>query len=187
VSDTYITDEYRDTDDADSTDFTSNFGADAAPAVQPAETVRTESPAARTTKRTGIDRPTVRRIIAKYEELAAANAEHLELLSTALGVPNTPAELTTAIVTGSRTGLTGLTDTLAMSVHADAYEGLIAAITLGRPRLKGVWGVLAEMGAVTGPMPTNDIKAGGAIAKAASVLDGTNKQEIAAVLALAKK
>ena len=145
------------------------------------------SAAPRPTKKAGLDRSAVRRIIAKYEELDSANTEHLELLSIALGVQNTAADLTAAVILGSRNSLTGLTDTLALALQEDAFECIVSAISLGRPRIKGVWSVLAEMGLVSGSIPPADIKAGGAIAKAVAALAEANKTEIAAVLALAKK
>lgn len=156
-----------------------------APAVGPAAPATASAP--RPSKKSGLDRATVKRIIDKYEELAGANTEHLELLSIALGVQNTPADLTAAVIVGGRTSLTGLTDTLALAVADDAFEAIVAAISLGRVRIRGVWAVLAEMGLVSGAIPAADIKAGGAIAKAVASLAETNKTEIAAVLALAKK
>jgi hypothetical protein len=133
------------------------------------------------------DRANVRRIASKYDELTRASAEHLELLSTALNVPNSSVDLTVAIITGSRSGLSALNDTLALSVPGEPYDLIVAAISLGRQRIKGVWSVLAEMGAVNGQVPAGDVKAGGAIAKAAGSLSQENIDEITAVLTLAKK
>ena len=133
------------------------------------------------------ERAAVRRIAAKYGELATASPEHLELLSRTLGVPNTTVDLTVAVVSGSKLDLAALTDTLLLSEPSDPYESIITAISLGRARIKGVWSVLSEMGATTGPIPAGDVKAGGAIAKAAGNLNQENVDEITAVLALAKK
>lgn len=133
------------------------------------------------------ERANVRRVALKYDELTRASAEHLELLSTALNVPNSTVDLTIAIITGTRSGLSALNDTLALSVPGEPYDLIVAAISLGRPRIKGVWSVLAEMGAVNGQVPAGDVKAGGAIAKAAGSLSQENIDEITAVLTLAKK
>jgi hypothetical protein len=157
----------------------------------PFEPVVPEEPASNSTKSKkaagAIDKALVRRIAAKYEELGAANPEHLELLSTALSVPNTTIELTVAVITGGRLGLVALTDTLDLHQNKDPYDGVLAGISLGRARIKGVWSVLAEIGAVSGGIPNADVKAGGAIARAAADLDSVNVEEIAAVLALAKR
>lgn len=180
------------TDSSSTHDFSANehdFAVDAyepAPARVDAAALPVKEPA-RSAKRSGVDRATVRRVTAKYEELLQANTEHLELLSAALGTPNTPADLTLAIITGKNTGLIGLTDTLALAVHADPFDGIVSAISLGRTRIKGVWAILAEMGALSGPIPVADVKAGGTIARAASEMDELDKTEIAAVLALAKR
>ena len=133
------------------------------------------------------ERAAIRRIATKLEQIRTAAPEHLELLSTALGVTNSPIELTVAVMAGNRSALSALNDTIALSVPMDPYDGIIAATALGRPRIRGVWSVLNEFGAVQGALPAADIAAGGAIAKAAGNLSQDNLDEITAVLALAKK
>ncbi|WAC50239.1 hypothetical protein [Frigoribacterium sp. SL97] len=133
------------------------------------------------------ERAAIRRVAAKLEQLRVAEPAHLELLSTALGVANTPVELTVAVMAGNRTALAALNDTVALSQPMDPYDGIISATALGRARIRGVWSVLNEFGAVQGNLPASDIAAGGAIAKAAGNISQDNLDEITAVLALAKK
>ena len=143
-------------------------------------------PTGRSSKRND-DRVKVRRIATKYGELMNASPAHLELLSRALNVANNPVDLTIAVITGAKDGLAALNDTLALTGPQDPYEAIVNAISLGRPRIKGVWSVLAEIGAVSGPFPASDVKAGGAIAKAAGDLGQDELDEIAAVLTLGRK
>jgi hypothetical protein len=163
------------------------IAAPAAPTRVPARTrkVPTTKPASAAKK--GPDRAAIRRIAAKFEEINNASPVHVELLSAALGVENNVVELAVAVMAGGTNSLAGLTDTLALAEETNPYEAIIAAVALGRARLKNVWAVLAEMGAVTGAIPASDVKAGGRIAAAAAELDPTNITEIAAVLQLAKK
>ena len=132
-------------------------------------------------------RALVRRVAAKYEELATASPEHLELLSTALGITNNTIDLTAAVISGSRSGIAPLTDVLALSEPADPYDLIVAAMSLGRNRIKCVWGILAQFGLVTGAAPSSDPKAGVAIAKAIGSIGADVIDEITAVVALAKK
>ena len=161
-----------DEDDTDDTDDTVAHDAVARPVKE---------------TRRALDKATVRRITVKTTDLAAAPTHLRALLAVAFGVPDTVADLTVAVFTGNRDGLLSLTDTLALSEPADPIDTMISAIALGRVRMKGVWSVLSNFGLLSGPVPVVEVKAGGAIAKAAGSVPQANLDEISAVVALAKK
>ncbi|KQO98746.1 hypothetical protein [Leifsonia sp. Leaf264] len=133
------------------------------------------------------DHAAIRRAIVKYDQLLNARPEHLELLAVALGVKKNPVDITFTIMTGGRNAARPLVDAISLTGTDNPYDRLILAMTLGRARLRGVWAVLTELAAVTGQLPTSDVKAGGEVAKAIDELDEAAVAELNAVLQMARK
>jgi hypothetical protein len=122
--------------------------------------------------RKGITKQAAARAIAKYIELTAAPAEHLDVLASSIGAKADPAEIAATIL-----------DAAAES----PYAAMFAVFKLDRDQLKQVWSLLTSVGVASGALPTKDQAAGVAIAEAAAKLGDRERALFESVRSLARK
>ena len=132
------------------------------------------------------DHTLVKRVAQKAQDLAGAAEEERSLLAFLLGTETSIGELTVAVFNSSRSSWTVVAD-LNSVADADPVEAGVIAATLGRPRMKAVWGLLAELGAAQAGMPAIDVKAAVGIAKAAAALLSTDRERVEAAVALGRR
>lgn len=116
-------------------------------------------------KRSGADRGLIRRVAGKTIDLSRAPAEDVQLLSDLLGCKPEPVNLTVAVMSASRADVAVLSEIKDLAASTSA-ERAVAVLTMGRPRMRTLWQVLAALGALGVSMPTSDPKAAMAIAEA---------------------
>lgn len=171
------------TDDDDALDQDGDDELDEDSSDEPVTATSSATPA----RRTGTSRALVRRIAAKAETIAAAPPAHRELLATLFGVEDTTVDLTVAVMTGDRTSLAAISD-LEQVAEAGPFEAGVTAQALGRARMRAVHTLLRSLGEVeTASLNPSDTKAAIAIAKAAHSLSSAAREQMADVVALARK
>lgn len=145
------------------------------------------APGAARTK-AAVNRQLIRRVANKSAELAAAPEARRETLGKLLGVEPNLSDLTFAVMTADRSALAPVADLNAIA-EADPFSAGVVAAALGRPRMKAVWTLLQNLGAQLNPavMPPSDAKAAMALAPAVHRLPGDVREELAQVVALARK
>jgi hypothetical protein len=139
--------------------------------------------------RKGITKQAAARAIAKYIELTAAPAEHLDVLASSIGAKADPAEIAATIISAPRINLGALND-IAPILDAAAespYAAMFAVFKLDRDQLKQVWSLLTSVGVASGALPTKDQAAGVAIAEAAAKLGDRERALFESVRSLARK
>lgn len=158
-------------------------GADDETAAEQAGKKPEAKPASR--KRSGPDRGLIRRVAKKVVELQEADEQDVQLLASLLGSSSEDVtELTLAVMTSSRGDTAALADVKEIA-EANEAERAVQALTMGKPRMKAVWGVLAALGAVNATMPASDAKA--ALALAGATIDDAVIARLDRVSELAKR
>lgn len=136
-------------------------------------------------KRSGPDRGLIRRVAKKVVELQEADEQDVQLLASLLGSSSEDVtELTLAVMTSSRGDTAALADVKEIA-EANEAERAVQALTMGKPRMKALWGVLAALGAVNATMPASDAKA--ALALAGATIDDAVIARLDRVGELAKR
>ncbi|MDQ2740465.1 MAG: hypothetical protein M3Y35_18020 [Actinomycetota bacterium] len=131
-------------------------------------------------------RALIRRVAQKAVELSAAEPDQRALLSSLLGCTDDQVDLTVAVMSAGRAAFRPVSD-LAAIAEADAMEAGLMAAALGRPRMKAAWSVLEGIGAVSGGMPSADMKAAIALAKGAKGMSAKDNATIEAAVALGRR
>lgn len=172
------TDANMDTPDIDGPDETLSGVVDL---VAEPQTKRSSSSAAS-------NRSLIRRTASKAQELAGADAEHLELLGVVLSCGTGLSDLTTTVMTSSAKDAQSLSDALEI-LDSDQLEAGITAASLGRHRLRQLWKLFGALDVVSGDAPASDAKA--AIALVRAVNSGGNadiaREQLESVSSLLKK
>lgn len=105
------------------------------------------------------DRAALRRTAARAQEVAELRGtQTVEIAAAILGTTTEIADLTFAIVTASPRNTAVITDALSI-IDAAELEAGVAALVIGRPRMKQVWTLATALGVVQGEMPASDAKA----------------------------
>lgn len=130
----------------------------------------------------GAERGLVRRVATKSVDLAAAAPRERELLASLLGSGTEIVELTVAVMTAPRGALSVLGDVKDLAEAGEA-ERAVLALTMGKPRMKTLWSVLADLGVVSGGIPASDAKAALALSRADLNDDARARVERVATLA----
>ena len=135
----------------------------------------------------GPNKGLIRRVANKAAELQGAPKPRKETLASMLGCTTELAELTFAVMASDRSALAPATD-LTSIAEEDVFGAALAATALGRNRMKGVWALLTTLGAeLPVTIPPSEAKAGIALARACSKLPAATTDELAKVVALARK
>lgn len=170
-------DDDTDLDEADEQDDLSEPGAVAGGA--------TDVAAARTKNAT--NRALIRRVANKAAELQAAPKSRKDTLASVLGSGTDLSGLTYAVMTADRTALAAVADLTAIA-EEDPWGAAVTATTQGRTRMKAVWALLLKLNVVIlAAIPPSDAKAGIALARACHQLRPDVRDELAKVVALARK
>lgn len=118
----------------------------------------------------------IRRVALKAQELLDAPTKHIAVAAHLLGSSVELPDLTTAIMTAPRSALNPLLDVKELGTMSPLEAG-INVVAMGRPRIRGVWGLLASAGVVSkASLPAADAKAAMAIVTA---VDGLNDDALA--------
>lgn len=134
-----------------------------------------------------VNRQLIRRVANKSAELAAAPEARRDTLGKLLGVEANLSDLTFAVMTADRSALAPVADLNAIA-EADPFSAGVVAAALGRARMKAVWTLLQNLGAdIPASIPPSDAKAAMALAPAVHRLPGNVRDELAQVVALARK
>ena len=137
--------------------------------------------------KSGANRALIRRVANKAAELAGAPKSRKETLASMLGCSTELSELTFAVMSSDRSALAAATDLTAIAVE-DAFSAAVVAGAQGRPRMRGVWALLTTLHAdLPATIPASDPKAAIALAIACSKLSPSTTDELAKVVALARK
>ncbi|GAB2733812.1 hypothetical protein [Nocardioides pakistanensis] len=135
----------------------------------------------------GLDRGAIRRIAVKAQEVTETEETITGLAAHLLGCGTGLADLTTAIMSAPRSATAPISD-LTTIAEADPMEAGVIAAEMGRDRIKAVWNLLAALGAgSSGAMPSANVKAAIAVAKAVFALDEDKKADLESVRALLRK
>ncbi|MBN9214687.1 MAG: hypothetical protein J0J04_07725 [Microbacterium sp.] len=131
---------------------------------------------------------TVRAILAKHAELAAASADDIALLAATLGVKDNVDDLVAHILSTPRLTLSGVTelDAIVQAARIDPFDAVAVAMQ-HEAQAKAVWGILSGVGLLDGPRPSKDGDASVAIARAAGKFGPEHEQRLTAVKDLARK
>lgn len=133
------------------------------------------------------NRALIRRVTNKAGELLDAPAERRATLARLLGSDTGVADLTYAVMTADRSAMAPVTDLTAIA-EADQFAAGIVATAMGRTRMKAVWALLITLGAdIPASVPASDAKAAMALAPAVHKLPQSVRDELAEVVALARK
>ena len=133
------------------------------------------------------NRALIRRVANKAAELQTAPTGRKDTLASMLGVGTDLGNLTYAVMTAARTALAPAADLAAIAAE-EPWGAAVVATTQGRARMRGVWGLLVKLGAdLPAATPPSDAKAGIALAKACHQLPPQTREELAKVVALARK
>lgn len=138
--------------------------------------------------RTVSNRALIRRVASKAAELVNAPKSRRETLASMLGAGSDLGDLTFAVMTADRGALAPATDLTAIA-EAEPFSAGVVAGALGRPRMRAVWALLGTLH-VTLPsvsIPPSDAKAAIALAQACHTLASPARDELAKVVALARK
>jgi hypothetical protein len=162
------------------------------PAQTPRREARRDAPPRQPTKSRDRDREKertlIRRTALKFQELSEQPSGDLGLLASILGTSTSVVDLTIAVMTSSAKDTEITSDTVAI-MDADLVEAAVEAAALGRPRVKGVWAFLTQLGVLHQEMPASDAKA--AVALVRAMREGLDPSElrsrIDAALLLLKK
>lgn len=134
-----------------------------------------------------VNRQLIRRVANKAAELADAPNARLQTLGKLLGVEADLADLTFAVMTADRSALAPVADLNAIA-EADPFSAGVVAAAQGRARMKAVWTLLQNLGAeIPASIPPSDAKAAMALAPAVHRLPADVREELAQVVALARK
>lgn len=146
----------------------------------------TRAPGAGRSKTT-VNRQLIRRVANKAAELADAPSARLDTLGKLLGVEPELSDLTFAVMTADRSALAPVADLNAIA-EADPFSAGVVAAAQGRARMKAVWTLLQNLGAdIPASIPPSDAKAAMALAPAVHRLPKDVREELAQVVALARK
>lgn len=131
---------------------------------------------------------TVRTILAKHAELAAASVDDIALLAATLGVKDNVDDLVAHILSTPRLTLSGVTelDAIVQAARIDPFDAVAVAMQ-HEGQAKAVWGILSAVGLLDGPRPSKDGDASVAIARAAGKFGPEHEQRLTAVKGLARK
>ena len=133
------------------------------------------------------ERNLVRRVAAKAEQVAFAPSSQTALLASLLGCADSVSSLTTAVISGVGRRLSPIADVTALR-DSEPLQAGIAAAAMDRDRLKALWRVLQQLGAVGGGrLPASDPKAALAVAEAAVALSEEQIAELDAVASLGSR
>jgi hypothetical protein len=147
--------------------------------------------AAKTVKKTrprateNVTPKTVRLILDKAEQLAAASPEDMELLSSALGLRGDVETLIAHIVSNTRLSFGGVDElrAIAEAAKTDAFAAMTLAIQF-EAQTKSMWSILSALGLVQGNRPSNDSKASIEIARACAGFTAEHDERLHALHAL---
>lgn len=135
------------------------------------------------------NRALIRKVAAKAEELASAQAKDKALLAHLLGSGTTTADLTVAVITAGRSAFAAVSDLteIAEVVSVKPMKAMLIATAAGRTRQKALWSLLVHFGKLTGKPNASESKAGMVIAEAVSELSKDQHSALDRALALAKR
>lgn len=151
-----------------------------------AEAASDFSPRRRRRSTTDLSKATIRRVLAKADEIAAADESTVDLLSATLGTGKDPADLIAAIFSATKRDFAVLDDAKAL-LSKNKHEVAIEFLTLKSDQRRSMWAVLASFDLVPDSMPGVDAQAAMTVVEA---LDGdlfTITTQIESALALAAK
>lgn len=131
---------------------------------------------------------TVRTILAKHAELAAADPADVALLAATLGAKEDIEDLTAHILSTPRLTLAGVAelDSIVEAARIDPLDAVAVAMQ-HEAQAKAIWAILAAVGLLEGARPSNDGTASVAIARAASRFSAEHTARLDAVRELARK
>ena len=140
--------------------------------------------AAKSRKPARVDKGLIRRSAAKAIELVEADAKDVKLLASLLSSSTDPVSLAVAVMTSTRGDTSALSDVRALADSSQA-ERAVTVMTMSKAKMRGIWQVLAHVGALPGRPPASDSKAALAVADVA--IDETVLARVDAVSVLARK
>lgn len=131
---------------------------------------------------------TVRTILAKHAELAAARPEDVALLAAALGTRDSVDDLVAHILSTPRLTLSGTAELEAIvkAAAVDPFDAVAVAMSY-EAQAKPVWSILTALGLLDGPRPSKDGDASVAIARAAGKFSAEHAARLDAVKDLTRK
>jgi hypothetical protein len=157
---------------------------DDAPDVDEADTSASHTA---TRAKTASNKALIRRVANKATELTGAPKARKETLASMLGCSTELSDLTFTVMTADRSALAPAADLNAIAAE-DPYSASVVALSQGKTRLRGVWGLLTTLNAdVPATIPASDAKAAVAVAKAIGKLPDSARDELAKVVALGRK
>lgn len=129
----------------------------------------------------------IRRVALKAQELLDAPTAHIAVAAHLMGSSTELPELTTAIMTASRASLNPLNDVKELT-EVSPLEAGISVVAMGRPRIRGLWNLLASAGVVSrNSLPPADAKAAMAIVTALTELDDSTRDTFDGAAKLLRK
>ena len=128
----------------------------------------------------------VRRVLAQEVLVSEQDDNVRAVLAAVLGTPANTTEIVVATLTATKAPAEAIAEVENLAAITNPYEKVVAAIGIAadRENARRVWGLLTELGKVTGAIPAKEVQAGSKIAEAVDALDVGDLAALSAVTEL---